>query len=96
MATSRDEHTKFDKTWKPEVIRIEIPLKSVVNLRRVASELRGLASRLDALSRDAADSTILLEDAASAARHTQANMRKIRSPGRPKKLGHSLRWPHKM
>jgi hypothetical protein len=92
MTTSRDEHTKFDKRWKPEVARLEIPLKSVVNLRRVASELRGLASRLDALSRDPSDATLVLEDAARAVLHTRRNLAKIRSVGRPKKSAESLRW----
>lgn len=88
----RDEHTKHDKQWRPEVVRIEIPLRSVVNLRRVASELRGLATRLDALSRDPSDATDVLGDADRAVRHAQANMRKIRSPGRPKKRTETLRW----
>ena len=90
--TSRDEHTKHDKTWHAEIVRLDIPVKSVVNLRRVASELRGLASRLDALSRDPSDSTVVLEDAASAVRHARVNLAKIRSPGRPKKRTESLRW----
>jgi hypothetical protein len=88
----RDEHTKHDKQWRPQVLRVEIPLRSVVNLRRVASELRGLASRLDALSRDPSDASDVLADADRAVRHTQANMRKIRSPGRPAKRTESLRW----
>jgi hypothetical protein len=88
----RDEHTIFDKTWKQEVARLDIPLRSVVNLRRVASELRGLAERLDALSRDPDDSTHVLDNAARAVRHTAANLRKIRSPGKPKKRTETLRW----
>lgn len=82
---ARDEHTKFDKTWKQETVRLDIPVKSVVNLRRVASELRALALRFDALSRDPSDASDVLHEAWTAARHTRANLGKIRSPGRPKK-----------
>lgn len=89
---ARDEHTKFDKTWRAEISRLDIPLRSVVNLRRVASELRGLAERLDALSRDPSDATDVLADAFKAVRHTRSNMSKIRSPGRPAKRTESLRW----
>lgn len=80
------------ENWVPAVARLDIPLGSVVNLRRIAGELRALAERLDVLSRDPADSADLLSEAGRATRHTNANLRKIRRPGRPRKLAHSLRW----
>jgi hypothetical protein len=84
------------ENWVPTVARLDIPLGSVVNLRRVAGELRALAERLDVLSRDPADSAEVLFEAGRATRHTAANLRKIRRPGRPAKRVHSLRWPIKI
>ena len=84
------------ETWVMPVARLDIPLGSVVNLRRVASELRGLAERLDFLSRDPADSADILSEAWKATRHTNGNLRNIKRVGRPRKLVHSLRWERKI
>lgn len=84
------------ETWVSTVARIDVPLNSVVNLRRIAGELRALAERLDFISRDTADSADLLSAAGSATRHTNANLRKIKRVGRPRKLVHSLRWVRKI
>lgn len=88
----RDRPNQFEQSYLREVARIEIPLRSVVNLRRVAEELRALAQRLDFLSRDPRETAEVLYDAGSAVRHTRRNIEKIRSPGRPKKRVESLRW----
>ena len=90
------DRVHHSENWVPTVARLDIPLGSVVNLRRVAGELRALAERLDVLSRDPADSADLLFAAGRATRHTAANLRKIKKPGRPRNLVHSLRWPLKM
>ena len=73
-------------------MRLDLPMRSVVNLRRVASELRGLAEVLDRLSRDPGEAYDVLYDAKRAARHTNRNLSKIQRPGRPKKREHSHRW----
>jgi hypothetical protein len=44
---SADDVNRLDAKWIGQFCRLEIPLQSVVNLRRVAEELRGLAFRLD-------------------------------------------------
>ena len=84
------------ETWVLQVARLDIPLSSVVNLRRVAGELRALAERLDFLSRDPADSADILSEAWNATRHTNGNLRNIKRAGRPRKLVHSLRWERKI
>lgn len=92
MRGPSDRPDRFEQTYLAEVARLDIPLRSVVNLRRVAEELRGLAQRLDFLSRDPDNTADVLYDARKAVRHTQANLAKIRRPGRPKKRTESLRW----
>lgn len=47
----RDELNRYEETMMSQVVRLEIPLKSVMNLRRVAEELRGLAYQLECMSR---------------------------------------------
>ena len=88
----RDEPSRLEKTYVAEVARLEIPLRSVVDLRRVGEELRGLAARLDWLSRDRGAPAEVLGEAWSACYKTRRNMARIRAPGRPKKRVHSLRW----
>jgi hypothetical protein len=88
----RDELNRYEQTYVSEVARLDIPLRSVVNLRRVAEELRGLAQRLDFLSRDTGTSADVLQDAWRACYRTRRNLSRIRAPGRPKKRTESLRW----
>lgn len=89
----RDELTEYEKTWKPQMVRLDIPLRSVVNLRRVAGELRALAERFDFISRSGWDATEALNEAWFAASHTRRNLINIRTVGRPpKKRIHSTRW----
>jgi hypothetical protein len=92
MAKRPRDTVHSSESWVPSVARIDVPLGSVVNLRRVAGELRALAERLDVLSRDPRDSADILSEAGRATRHTNANLRKIRRPGRPAKRTESLRW----
>lgn len=91
---ARDHLTPYElSTTHPESARLDIPLKSVVNLRRVAEELRGLASRLDIISRDGSqEAPALLNEAWFAVRHTHRRLDRIKSPGRPKKRVHTTRW----
>lgn len=88
----RDEMNAYEKKMITEVVRLDLPMRSVVNLRRVASELRGLAEVLDRLSREPGDPGDVLSDARKAGRHTNRNLAKIKTPGRPKKRTESLRW----
>lgn len=92
MRHPADRPDRFEETYLSEVARLEIPLRSVVNLRRVAEELRGLAQRLDFLSRDPGEPADVLYEAKKAVRRTRNNIEKIRRPGRPKKRVHSTRW----
>lgn len=74
-----------------ECIRLEIPLKSVMNLRRVAEELRGLASRLECLSRyqsESASVTMLM--ARSEIKRSADRITAIRGRGRPKRSRHKF------
>ena len=48
---NRDDLTKYEESYVGDVVRLEIPLKSLMNLRRVAEELRGLAHRLECIGR---------------------------------------------
>jgi len=46
-----DEPAPTEQKLYGDVVRLEIPLRSVHGLRQVADELRGLATRLDCISR---------------------------------------------
>lgn len=81
----RDEPTPFEHRHIPESIRLQIPLRSVVNLRRVAEELRGLAYQLDALSRYPEETPALTAmTALSIIRKAQTRIAEIRYRGRPR------------
>ena len=82
-----DRLNKFEESYVPTVARLDLPLTSVVNLRRLASELRGLADRLDWLSRETERPPEVLLSAWSAVRRTGRNCAKIRRPGRPLSVG---------
>ena len=47
MSKPTDTPSFTGKTYIPAIVRVDVPLRSVVNLRRVAENLRGLAERLD-------------------------------------------------
>jgi hypothetical protein len=80
----RDHKTPVEEQYVPDVCRLNIPLRSVVNLRRVAEELRGLAAELDRLSRSREPRAgRVLADAWYAVRQTSGILMTIRRPGRP-------------
>lgn len=83
--TMSDDINKLDAIWIGQFCRLEIPLQSTMNLRRVAEELRGLAFRLDGISRYEPDATQAMLDVRSAVRRCNKRIEAIRGRGRPKK-----------
>lgn len=82
---STDELDDLDRAIVGEVARLDVPLNSVVGLRRVAEHLRGLASALETLSRrdDLVARSVLFE-ARMTTREVNRRLRRMRPPGRPK------------
>lgn len=82
---SVDELDGLDRAIVGDVARLDIPLRSVVALRRVAEHLRGLASTLEQLSRrdDLVARSVLFE-ARMYTREVNRKLRALRGPGRPK------------
>lgn len=81
---STDELDDLDRAIVGEVARLDIPLNSVVGLRRVAEHLRGLASALDVLSkRDDLVARSVLFEARMTTREVNRRLRRMRPPGRP-------------
>lgn len=78
----RDHLTSHEIRQLGDSKRIDIPLRSVVNLRRVAEELRGLAAHLDILSRQRDEPANVLIAASIRVARTQLRMRRIQPPGR--------------
>ena len=87
----RDEPNQHERGYLPDVVGLEIPMQSVMNLRRVADALRGLATRLDYLSRypDPKVSVTMIE-AYMAIRDCNRAVTTIRSRGRPKRSRHKF------
>lgn len=84
--TSVDELTPLDRAIVGEVARLDIPLTSIVSLRRVADHLRGLADMLDHASRQTdMHPRALLFQARMEVRAINGKLRSMRSPGRPLK-----------
>lgn len=81
---STDELDDLDRAIVGEVARLDIPLNSVVGLRRVAEHLRGLAAAFDTLSRrdDLVARSVLFE-ARMTTREVNRRLRRMRPPGRP-------------
>lgn len=84
------------KTYIRAVVRIDVPMRSVVNLRRVAENLRGLAERLDFLSRDPRESDEVLFEAATEAKRCHRRLQSIQPPGRPASKRRALAERHKI
>ena len=82
----KDEVNWLDEKWVGQLVRLEIPLKSVSNLRRVAEVLRGLAYQLDNLGRFGGQDAVgdMLE-VKKIVRRANKDLTKIRGRGRPKK-----------
>lgn len=85
--------TPEDRTtakWVPTVARLHVPLHSVVNLRKIAGNLRSLANRLDFMSRSSEDAKTLLTEAWYEIRRINREMQRIRRPGRPSRNKHKM------
>lgn len=87
--TDTASHT--GRTYINGVVRVDVPMRSVVNLRRVAENLRGLAERLDFLSRDPRDADEVLFEAMSEARRCHRRLQSIQPPGRPSSKARALK-----
>lgn len=82
----RDEINRIEEPYIGDLVRLEIPLKSVMNLRRVAEVLRGLAYQIDNLGRyhqgEPADAMLEVKHIT---RKANRELDKIRGRGRPKR-----------
>lgn len=82
---SADELTDLDRAIVGEVARLDVPLNSVVALRRVAEHLRGLATMMDQAShRDDLPPRSVLFEVRMQVREVNRRLRRLRGPGRPK------------
>jgi len=80
---SVDELDGIDRMVVGDVARLDIPLRSVVTLRRVADHLRGLASTFDHLSRrDDLVARSALFEARMITREVNRKLRALRGPRR--------------
>lgn len=81
----RDRLNQYETDLIGKVVRLEIPLTSVMNLRRVAEELRGLAHKFDCMGRYRNDTPMLvMGEVKSLVSQTNRKLRKIRGRGRPR------------
>lgn len=80
---SVDELDGIDRAIVGDVARLDVPLRSVVTLRRVAEHLRGLATVMDQMSRrdDLVARTALFE-VRMYVREVNHKLRALRGPGR--------------
>jgi hypothetical protein len=86
MTTGRDELHNYERAYVGRSARVDVPLKSVVSLRRVADELRGLANKIEFLSHELHERpTYVMLGVRDAVRRCNRNMAAIRGRGRPKK-----------
>jgi CelD/BcsL family acetyltransferase involved in cellulose biosynthesis len=81
----RDAPTNLEATYVGKVARLNIPLHSVVTLRRIAEELRGLATNLEYISRRDDTPPVALLEARYAVERAANRMKEIRGRGRPVK-----------
>ena len=81
-----DEVKALQQSYVGDLVRLEIPLKSVTNLRRVAEVLRGLAYQLETCGRfhDGNPAEVML-DVRMIVRKANKDLTAIRGRGRPKK-----------
>lgn len=81
-----DELDGIDRMIVGDVARLDIPLRSVVNLRRVADHLRGLAAMMEQASkRDDIPARSVLFEVRMYTREVNRKLRAMRGPGRPQK-----------
>ncbi len=82
---STDELDGIDRMIVGDVARLDIPLRSVVNLRRVADHLRGLATMMEQAShRDDLSARSTLFEVRMYVREVNRKFRAMRGPGRPR------------
>lgn len=80
---SVDELDGIDRQIVGDVARLDIPLRSVVTLRRVADHLRGLATMMDQVSRmDDRSARSVLFEVRMSVREVNRKLRALRGPGR--------------
>lgn len=82
---TRDNLNFIESQYTPKSVRLTIPLTSVMNLRRVAEALRGLATQLEYLSHypcDKPSSTMF--QVIKQVHQTSKQLLVIRGRGRPK------------
>lgn len=85
MKITNDEVDRFAEAYVGKAVRLHIPLKSVITLRRVAEELRALALHIDVSSRQLDEKPALVM--LTVRRHverTNKRLAEIRGRGRPK------------
>lgn len=83
---SVDELDGIDRMIVGDVARLDIPLRSVVNLRRVAEHLRGLAAMMEQASkRDDIPARSVLFEVRMYTREVNRKLRVMRGSGRPQK-----------
>jgi len=81
-----DEPADNETVWIGDVVRLEIPLRSVQALRRVAEELHGLATRLDCISRFSTERPAMtMLEVYRVVRQCNRKLDRVRGRGRPKK-----------
>lgn len=90
----RDEPTELQQRYVGKVARLDIPLHSVITLRRIAEELHGLATNLDWLSRRHEAPAVVLLEARWHVEKAEKKMRGIRGKGRPPKTPTKFRAPN--
>lgn len=88
---ARDELHKHEEVYIGDFVRLEIPLKSVMNLRKVADELHGLANRLECLGRFSNEKpSVAMLQVRLMVKESNHRLEKIRGRGRPKKSRHKF------
>lgn len=86
IGMARDETNQHEEAYIGDVVRLEIPLKSVMNLRRLAEELHGLAHRLECLGRfNTEKPSVAMLQVRFMVKETNRKLDKIRGRGRPKR-----------
>ena len=82
----RDDLNFIEKQYVGKVCRLEIPLQSVANLKRIAEALHGLASRFEHLYHYPYEKPgVTMLEARSLTNRANREMKKIRGKGRPRK-----------